>query len=326
MGTKISIVATSYSIQQLKDIQELLDSIKRQSYPDIEIMFIVERSPELYKILFEKENNFPGLKVIFNDTAPGMAASRNIGAKESTGELVAFVDDDAVLTTQWAEETANAYDNDSMIIGLTGPIVPLWEKPSMAWFPREFYWLFSCTYYDWIEPREVRNGYGTNISFRKEVFDKGLFFTTGLGSVGSKNGDEFKKQKTTAEETELSLRIRRITGKIIEYNPKIIVKHKVYKFRFTTKYIWKRAYIEGNSKMMIRKAFRVNENGEHSLKTEHELLQRIMFKLFPSILGGFFTKPMIAWRRLRVTVIALSAVACGYYSGLFNKIPGGETK
>jgi hypothetical protein len=78
--------------------------------------------------------------------------------------------------------------------------------------------------------------------------------------------------------------------------------------------------------MMIRKAFRVNENGEHSLKTEHELLQRIMFKLFPSILGGFFTKPMIAWRRLRVTVIALSAVACGYYSGLFNKIPGGEAK
>jgi len=323
MVTTISIVVTSYSIQQTKDIQELLDSIKRQSYPDIETMFVVERSHELYTILKEKENNFPGLKVIFNDTAPGMAASRNIGAKESTGQIIAFVDDDAVLTNKWAEETARSYDSDSGIIGLTGPIVPLWEEPSMGWFPHEFYWLFSCTYYDWIEPREVRNGYGTNISFRKEVFDKGLFFATGLGSVGSKNGDEFKKQKTTAEETELSLRIRRITGQIIKYNPKIIVKHKVYKFRYTTKYIWKRAYIEGNSKMMIRKSFRVNENGEHSLKTEHDLLRRIMFKLFPNILGEFFTKPEIAWRRLRVTVIALSAVACGYYSGLFKNIPGG---
>ena len=323
MAMTISIVVTSYSIQQLKDIQELLDSIKRQSYPNIETIFVVERSPELYTIIKEKENNFPGLKVIYNDTASGMAASRNMGAKESTGQIVAFVDDDAVLTTQWAEETASAYDNDSRIIVLTGPIVPLWEEPSMGWFPREFYWLFSCTYYDWIEPREVRNGYGTNISFRKEVFDRGLLFKTGLGSVGSKKGDEFKKQKTTAEETELSLRIRIITGKIIEYNPKIIVKHKVYKFRFTTKYIWKRAYIEGSSKMMIRKAFRVKENGEHSLKTEHDLMRRIMFKLFPSILGGLFTKPVIELRRLRVTVIALAAVACGYYSGLFKIIPGG---
>jgi glycosyltransferase involved in cell wall biosynthesis len=323
MATTISIVITSYSTQQLKDIRELLDSIKRQSYPDIETTFVVERSPELYSILKEKENNFPGLKVIFNDTAPGMAASRNIGAKESAGQIVAFVDDDAVLTTQWAEETARVYDNDGGIVGLTGPIVPLWEEPSMGWFPREFYWLFSCTYYDWTEPREVRNGYGTNISFRKGVFDKGLFFTTGLGSVGSKKGDEFKKQKTTAEETDLSLRIRRITGNKIEYNPRIIVKHKVYKFRFTTKYIWKRAYIEGSSKMMIRKAFRVSENGEHSLKTEHDLLRRIMFKLFPSVLGGFFTKPAVAWRRLRVTIIVLTAVACGYYSGLFINIPGG---
>jgi glucosyl-dolichyl phosphate glucuronosyltransferase len=323
--TAISIVVTSYSIRQIKDIQDLLDSIKTQAYPEIETLFVVERSRELFSILKEKENDFPGLKVIFNDTVPGMAASRNIGAKASTGEIVAFVDDDAVLTDQWAQETARAYDNDKRIIGLTGPILPLWEDPAMAWFPREFYWLFSCTYYDWVEPREVRNGYGTNISFRKEVFDRGLFFTTGLGSVGSKKGDEFKKQKTTAEETELSLKIRAITGKGIEYNPEIIVYHKVYRFRFTAKYIWKRAYIEGNTKMMIRKAFRVNENGEHPLKTEHDLLRRIMFKLFPGILAGFFTKPVITWRRLRVTVVALSGVACGYCSGLFKNIPGGET-
>jgi glycosyltransferase involved in cell wall biosynthesis len=324
MATTISIVVTSYSIQQVKDILNLLDSIKMQSYPNIEIIFVIEHSQELYTILKTNELNFPDLKVIFNDTVPGMSASRNIGAKESTGQIVAFVDDDAVLTNQWAEETIRVYDDESKIIGLTGPIMPLWEEPSMAWFPREFYWLFSCTYYDWTKPMEVRNGYGTNISFRKEVFDRGLFFSTGLGSVGSKKGDEFKKQKTTAEETELSIRIRRITGKKIEYNPKIIVYHKIYKFRFTVKYIWKRAYIEGSSKMMLGKTFRVNKNGDNSLKTEHDLLRRITFRLFPSILGGFFIKPAIAWRRLGVTVIVLSAVTCGYFSGLFKKIPGGE--
>jgi glycosyltransferase involved in cell wall biosynthesis len=322
--TTISIVVTSYSIQQIKDIHDLLDSIKTQSNHDIEIIFVVERSQELFSICKAKESDLPGLKVIFNNDTPGMSASRNMGAKNSSGEIVAFVDDDAVLTSQWAEETAGVYDHDKQIIGLTGPILPLWEEPSMAWFPREFYWLFSCTYFDWKEPVEVRNGYGTNISFRREVCDKGLFFAAGSGGVGSKQSVDFKKQKTTAEETELSLKIRAVTGKRIEYNPKIVVYHKVYKFRFTSKYIWKRANLEGSSKMMLRKIYRNRKNGEHALQTEHDLLRRIIFRLLPDIFKEFFFKPLIAWRRLRVTVIALTAVSCGYVSGLFQKAPGGE--
>ena len=89
MATTISIVVTSYSIQQVKDILNLLDSIKMQSYPNIEIIFVIEHSQELYTILKTNELNFPDLKVIFNDTVPGMSASRNIGAKESTGQIVA---------------------------------------------------------------------------------------------------------------------------------------------------------------------------------------------------------------------------------------------
>ncbi len=323
--TTISIVVTSYSMQQMKDIRDLFDSIKTQSYPDIEVIFVAERSQELFSFIKAEESDFPVLKVIFNESMPGMSASRNMGAKHSSGEIVAFADDDAVLTNQWAEETARVYDGDSGIIGLTGPILPLWEEPSMAWFPREFYWLFSCTYFDWKEPVEVRNGYGTNISFRREVFDKGLFFADGSGGVGSKQGADFKKQKTTAEETELSLKIRAVTGKRIEYNPKIVVYHKVYKFRFTAKYIWKRAYLEGNSKMMIRKEFRAGKTRAHPLQTERDLLRRITFRLFPSILGEFFTSPVNAWRRLRVTVVTVSAVGCGYFSGLLRSFPGGET-
>jgi glucosyl-dolichyl phosphate glucuronosyltransferase len=322
--TAISVVVTSYSIRQIKDIRDLLDSIKIQTYHDIETVFVVELSQELFSILKAKEDDFPGLKVLFNNETPGMSASRNMGAKNSSGEIVAFVDDDAVLTSQWAEETVRIYANGSGIIGLTGPILPLWEEPAMAWFPREFYWLFSCTYYDWGEPRAVRNGYGTNISFRREVFDQGLLFAAGSGGVGSKQGADFKKQKTTAEETGLSLKISAVTGKRIEYNPEIIVYHKVYKFRFTGKYIWKRAYLEGNSKMMIRKVYRASKNSENPLQTEHDLLRRIIFRLLPGIFKGFLTRPMIAWRRLRVTIIVLTAVACGYFSGLFKKIPGGE--
>ena len=238
---------------------------------------------------------------------------------------MAFVDDDAVLTSQWAEET-RVFITKIADYRVTGPILPLWEEPSMAWFRENFTGCFPVQYFDWKEAREVRNGYGTNISFRRAVFDKGLFFTAGSGGVGSKQGADFKKQKTTAEETELSLKIRAVTGKRIEYNPEIVVYHKVNKFRFTTKYIWKRAYIEGSSKVMIRKEFRANKTGEPPLKTEYDLLQRIGFSLVPSILVEFFTHPANAWRKLRVTVVAVSAVGCGYFSGLLKKIPGGEVR
>lgn len=318
MNTTISIIVTSYTTKQLKDIMELLESIKAQSYPNIETIFVAERSRELYDLVKAQEKNIPNLKVVFNDKKPGISAARNLGIEMSKGEIIAFIDDDAVLTRQWAEETAKAYAGSDSIIGLTGPIVPAWEDPSMAWFPREFYWIFACTYYDWTEPREVRNGYGTNISFKREAFDHGGLFPSYLGSErGSKAG----QQKTTAEETDLSLRIKRKTGKRIIYDPKVVVNHKVHKFRLSRKYIWKRAYIEGCSKMLIRKTYKGKLKEEKLLKTEYDLLRRIFLRLFPDMLKGFLTSPINAWRRLSVTAIVLLAVATGYLSYLFRDTP-----
>ncbi len=136
--------------------------------------------------------------------------------------------------------------------------------------------------------------------------------------LGSERGSEIGEQKTTAEETELSLRVRHKTGRRIVYNPNVIINHKVYKYRLTRKYIQKRAYIEGCSKMLIKKLFKDNSGGERLLRTEYELLRRIFLKLFPGILKGFFTNPITAWRRLSVTIIVLSCVAIGYFSCLFK--------
>ncbi|MCL0036315.1 glycosyltransferase family 2 protein [Dehalococcoidia bacterium] len=45
----MSIIITSYTTERLGDIYELLNSIKAQSYPDIETIFIAEHSKELYE-------------------------------------------------------------------------------------------------------------------------------------------------------------------------------------------------------------------------------------------------------------------------------------
>ena len=43
----LSIVVTSYTTERLNDIYELLDSVKTQTYSDIETIFVAERSTEL---------------------------------------------------------------------------------------------------------------------------------------------------------------------------------------------------------------------------------------------------------------------------------------
>ena len=318
MARAISIITTSYTTERLEDIGELLNSIKTQTYPHVETIFVAERSRELYEWVKAHQRDYPNLKVVFNTVSPGISSARNQGIQEASGDIIAFVDDDAVLPPQWAEETSRAYARDDSVIGLTGPILPLWETPSMAWFPREFYWIFACTYHDWTEPKEVRNGYGTNISFRREAFEHGGRFSTYLGSERSSESGE---QNTTAEETELSLRVRHDTGKHIEYIPTVIVNHKVRKFRLAWQYVWKRAYIEGCSKMLIRKSFKGSLNEEGLLKTEYDLLRRILLRLFPSILKDVFVDPIIAWRRLSVSMIALVAVAIGYFSYFFKRFP-----
>ena len=309
---KISIITTCYTMDRFKDITELLDSIQEQSYNrNIETIVVAERSPELTENIrnYAQKKDYPNVVVLYNQGEWGLSSARNLGIKQASGEVLAFVDDDALLCPNWAEETAKAYAQDSSIVGLTGPILPLWEDESMAWFPREFYWIFSCTYWEWTEPTEVRNGYGTNISFKREAFNScGLF----KASLGAKGGGESGKHEPGGEETEFSLRVRRQTRKRIIYHPNIKVKHKVYRYRLSNSFIRKRAYWEGYTKAMFGRLYRSND--EAVLSTEHELLQRIFSRLIAGSLKLFFSQPKVALRQLWVTILVLACVATGYLS------------
>jgi glycosyltransferase involved in cell wall biosynthesis len=306
---KVSIITTSYSIERLGDITELLDSIHAQAYKNIEVLVVTERSQELTNSIeaYIDQKGYSGMRVLYNQGEWGLSAARNLGIKQASGDILAFVDDDALLLAGWAEETAKTYAEDSSIIGVTGPILPQWERDSMAWFPREFYWIFSCTYWDWTEPTEVRNGYGTNISFRREVFNSCGLFKTSLGVKGHGKGGW---QGPGGEETEFSLRARQQTGKRIIYVPDIKVQHKVYGYRLGTRFIAKRAYWEGRAKAMFNKSYRSSDKAV--LSTEHELLHRIFFKLIPNSLKLLFRQPIIALRQFGVTATVLSCVAAGY--------------
>jgi len=313
INTTVSIIVSSYTVDRFGDLTELLDSVQSQTYDNIETILVTERSPELFHKIraYVEEKGYRNIQILFNEGEWGAAAARNMGIRQATGNILAFVDDDAVLFPRWAEEIAKSYDEDDSIIGVTGPIIPLWQDEPRDWFPREFYWIFSCTYWDWTEKMEVRNGYLTNMSFKREAFDLCGLFEEALGAKG---GGESGKHELVGEETEFSIRVKEETGKRIIYNPEVKVRHRVYSYRFTWKFITKRAYWEGYTKAMLNKSYGGRNKSENVLVTEHDLLRRILFKLIPTTLKLFTSKPLLALRKLWVTFIVLFCVAFGYYS------------
>ncbi len=319
-SAKISIIVPCYSLERLGDVYELLDSVNAQTYSNIETLIVTERTTELASSIssYVQKKGYSNIRVLYNQGDWGSYSARNLGIEQARGDVLAFIDDDALLFPDWAEETARNYAEDDSVIGLTGPILPLWEHSSMSWFPRELYWIFSCTYWDWSEKREVRNGYGTNISFLREAFDACGLFKNKL-EVGERGKSDW--QRPGAKETEFSVRVTQKTGKRIIYNPDTRVKHKVYRYRLSTGFIAKRAYWEGYAKAWLNSWSR--SSNRKVLATEYELLRRIFSNLLPGSLALLFRHPIVALRRLWITVLVLSCVSGGYIgyklSGFFSR-------
>jgi len=315
----LSIVITSYTTDRLKDIFELLDSIKAQAYPRIETNFVVERSAELLDKVkaYAMANNIPNFKALFNDGESGLSAARNVGIKQAQGDIMAFVDDDVVLFSDWAEQMVKAYNDDS-IIGVTGPAFPLWKEESIPWFPKEFYWIISCT--AWYDPKEieaVRNAWGHSMSFRKEAFECCKFADT-FGRT--KGAHKAGKQGPVGDDTEFCINLRNKSGKSIVYNPGVKVYHKVYSYRLTSNFIRRQAYWQGYTKATFKKLYDKYNKNEGVLETEYRLLRRILFGLFPSIALGFFKHPIISWKRFHLATSVLFHLTLGYLSAILPKL------
>jgi len=309
----ISIIITAFSAARITDIYELMDSIKTQSYQNIDVVFVAERSLELSEKIknYCLDKNISNVQVLFSPDKLGLSAARNMGIATAKGDILGFVDDDCVLFPEWANEVVNAFQDES-VIGVTGPALPLWEDKSMSWFPEEFYWILSCTaWYKNDKKTEVRNAWGMNMSFRKEAFDKAGLFTP---DFGLHDANRTSKVDPPSEDVDLSLRVKSKTGKSIIYCPTATVYHRVYTSRLKSDFIRRRSYSVGYQRRMLRVLYKKQEAGNDVLAQEHQLLKRILTRLLPDIIKTFFLHPAIACRKISVTFNVLANVALGYYS------------
>ncbi len=239
----VSVVVATYSKKMLPHLMECVDSLFDQSYTDVEIICIVDGDAEYYELL---KKELEGVRLYVNDRNLGLLLTRNRGAKIADGEVVAFIDDDAVADRKWIEGLVEMYEKyDAIAAG--GKLKPLWIEKEPVWFPEEFYWMIGATHLGFPETiAEVRNTFGSNLSFRRDVFLELGGFNPDMGGIKG-------SRVLQGGETELCDRMRKKYGKGVMYNPNAVVYHKIFATRLKMKYLSRRAFWQGYSKAVMER-------------------------------------------------------------------------
>ena len=176
----ISVVLCAYTEVRWEELNLAVSSIRQQTQPPSEIILVIDHNPQLFDLARTK---FQDLIVVSNLEMRGLSGARNTGMNVATGEIVAFMDEDAFAEPDWLKHLESGY-LDSEVLGVGGVILPEWTANRPVWFPEEFDWVVGCTYRGMpTATAPVRNLIGANMSFRKSVFLKVGGFKNGLGRI-----------------------------------------------------------------------------------------------------------------------------------------------
>jgi len=309
----ISIVVCTYSLNNYQNLKDAVDSLLNQTHKEMEIIIVVDGNQKLYEKIVKAYNNQKKVKVAASEENIGLSGVRNIGIKSSQGDVIAFMDDDAIAERRWIENLVNTYQKfDAIAVG--GKILPIWLSKQPDYFPDELGWLVGITHKGFAEEKvaEVRNTFGPNMSFKREVFEE-------IGLFNEKFG--FAKRGTShiqAEEAEFALRMKNKIGKGVVYNPEAIVYHKIPQSKVKVKMLFKRAFYQGYSKAIIKKRFIFSPE---SLTTEKSYLKSLFSKHIPRKIKFFFTRSnrIADIKQLSFLVTAIFTVGFGFMCGYMKK-------
>jgi GT2 family glycosyltransferase len=238
-----SVIICAYTEDRWNELIAAIESVQSQSVRVHETIVVVDHNPAL---LAKVRTRFPGVIAVENREPRGLSGARNSGIAAAQGEILAFLDDDAIAAPDWLERLCAAY-SDPDVIGVGGAIEPLWQDGRPAWFPSEFDWVVGCTYRGMPQTiAPVRNLIGCNMSLRRKVFDMVGGFRIGrVGALSVGREDD---------ETELCIRARKQwKGGVLLCNPWARVLHHVPLNRAHWTYYRSRCYSEGWSKAIMAK-------------------------------------------------------------------------
>ena len=292
------MVICAFTFDRLEVMCEALDSLRGQTLSPHEVVLVIDHNPEL---LEEARRLWPDLKIVANRERQGLSGARNTGVAEASGEVVAFLDDDAIADRRWLEQLADAYA-DPDVLGAGGAVSPRWLGGKPGWFPPEFDWVVGCTHSGMPQQLSpVRNLVGANMSFRRAPLLEVGGFSHDLGRVGT--------LPVGCEETDLSIRVhQRWPGAEILYDPDAEVEHVVPATRSRVRYFLDRCRAEGRSKAVLTGMV----GSEDGLSSERSYVRRTLPLGFLGGLRDAFRGDAGGLGRATMILVGLAATSVDY--------------
>ena len=303
---KVSVVICTYSEDIYEHFEEAVESVLEQTYDDVELVLVSDGNEAVYRRMQADYGDRPDTIVSRTEENVGISAARNHGIDLATGDVVAQIDDDAVADERWIEELVSVYEQtDAVAVG--GKMTPLWVDGKPEFLPEEFYWLIGVTHRGFAEPgEEVRNTFGSNISFQMEVIEELGGFDPHVGRKG--------EAEIQAHESELGTRLRREFDRGVIYNPDAEVAHKVFDYRTEPVWLVKRAFWQGYSKRALETLIPNAESGEES-----DFLRFLLFDSIPLRLRRLVSAPSVSVVSQLVWLVLLTGlVGFGYLYGIIK--------
>ena len=312
MKFDVSVIICAYTEKRWDDLLAAVESIRQQTASLYEIIVVIDHNPGLLK---RAQEHLSDVVIVENRRTHGLSGARNSGIAVAKGNIIAFLDDDAIAEPNWLEHLA-VYYADPRIAGVGGKIEPLWQGTRPYWFPDEFDWILSCTYcglfMNAVAARNggpVRNMIGANMSLRRDVLMSinGFHETLGKGATGLILND------VGGDDAEVSIHVaRQYPDAQFYYAPNALVWHSVPVQRATLSYFLRRSYIEGLSKAKIVSMYGTNMG----LSTE----RNYTFKVLPlgvirGVTDALLHHDPTGLARAGAIVVAFVATLSGYIVG-----------
>ncbi len=106
-------------------LEKLIKNLEEQTHKPDEIIIVVHREDLKTKNFLERLHTF--LPVKYFETTGGSSQGRNVGIRNSTGQLLVFIEDDVLLEDEYIENVKKIFNQNSVSIlaGYTIDIVDL---------------------------------------------------------------------------------------------------------------------------------------------------------------------------------------------------------
>ena len=297
----VSVIVCAYTEDRWSLVVNCIASLEVQTAPPIEIILCIDHNENLLrksKQYFGQERPAGAipLTVVGNKYDGRLGSARNTAAEIASGDVLAFLDDDAAAAADWLEQLIAPY-SDPRVAAAGGAPLPVFERRRPRWFPLEFDWVFGCAYSGLPLVRaELAHLIGANMSVRRSALLE-------INGFHSDNHDDM----------DMCLRLAFAQYKVI-YEPRAIVEHFVPATRTTWHYFWRRCYFVNLGKVA---AFANMQDAAH-LGAEVAFVGRIIMKGIPAGMRQTVRGDWYGLVRVSVMMAGIVLAGLGHLSGRFQ--------